>query len=199
MESNTTLLNAARTLDKDALVEIFDLYSSALFKYALRLCADPLMADDIVGAVFDTLLHQFSSGNGPTSNLRSYLFETAYHLIVDEVRRSRRTTPLEVTTFLNSDLNSGRRSLEDELMFQTVMNIVRNDLTEDQQHVIVLRFLEDFSLCETAAIIGKEVNHVKVIQNRAVAKIRQALDYTEIKAAASCANVRKQSRALSIP
>lgn len=199
MESNITLLNAARMLDENALVEIFDLYSPALFKYALRLCADPLMADDIVGGVFETLLYQFSSGNGPTSNLRSYLFETAYHLIVDEVRHSRRTAPLEVASFLKPDLNSGRLRLEDELLFETIMNIVRNILTEDQRHVIILRFLEDFSLRETAAIMRKEVNHVKVIQNRAIAKIRQVLNYTEIRAAASCANGRKLSRALSIP
>lgn len=28
---------------------------------------------------------------------------------------------------------------------------------------------------ETATILGKQVNHIKVIQNRAIAKLRQAL------------------------
>jgi hypothetical protein len=33
----------------------------------------------------------------------------------------------------------------------------------------------DFSLKETAEIIGKEVNNIKVIQNRGIAKLRKAL------------------------
>jgi len=45
METDRTLLNAARTMDQDALVKIFDLYSSPLYKYTLRLCGDPVTAD----------------------------------------------------------------------------------------------------------------------------------------------------------
>ena len=71
METDNTLLNAARMVNEDALIEIFDLYSSALFSYALRLCGDSVMADHIVGDVFAKLLDQLAAGNGPTSNLRS--------------------------------------------------------------------------------------------------------------------------------
>jgi RNA polymerase sigma-70 factor (ECF subfamily) len=48
-------------------------------------------------------------------------------------------------------------------------------LTDDQRHVIILRFLEGFNLNETAAILGKQVGHIKVIQNRAITKLRKAL------------------------
>ena len=44
----------------------------------------------------------------------------------------------------------------------------------DQRIVIILRFLEDFSLKETAEIIGKDVNNVKVIQNRGIAKLKKS-------------------------
>jgi DNA-directed RNA polymerase specialized sigma24 family protein len=43
--------------------------------------------------------------------------------------------------------------------------------------VITLRFMEGFSVKETAAIIGKKVGNVKVIQTRAIAVLREALDY----------------------
>ena len=76
MDTDHALLNAARMMDKSALVRIFELYSRALYKYALRLCGDPMLADQIVGDVFAKLLDQLSSGNGPTAHLRSYLYET---------------------------------------------------------------------------------------------------------------------------
>jgi DNA-directed RNA polymerase specialized sigma24 family protein len=43
--------------------------------------------------------------------------------------------------------------------------------------VIILRFLEDFSLKETAEIIGKDVNNIKVIQNRGISKLRKTLGF----------------------
>jgi RNA polymerase sigma-70 factor (ECF subfamily) len=61
-------------------------------------------------------------------------------------------------------------------MFEKVMLAIRKDLTKDQRHVIILRFLEGFNLRETAAIIGKDVTNVKVIQNRALAALRKVLD-----------------------
>jgi len=47
METDRELLNAARQMNKDALVKVFDLYSSALYKYAVRICGDRVMADHI--------------------------------------------------------------------------------------------------------------------------------------------------------
>jgi RNA polymerase sigma-70 factor (ECF subfamily) len=177
MRTEIPLLEAAKNMDREALVEIFDLYSSPLYNYALRLCNDPLRADHIVGDVFAKLLDQWSTGHGPSTNLRSYLYETTYHLIVDESRSSHREAPLEVTDFLRHDGNASVVNLENRMLFDAVITAIKKHLTEDQRHVITLRFLEGFSLRETADIMGKEVYNVKVIQNRGVAKIRKALGY----------------------
>ncbi len=175
MDSDIALLDAAKSMNQDALIKIFDLYSSALYNYALRICNDPLEADQIVGDVFVKLLEQLSIGQGPSRNLRSYLYETTYHLIIDKARYSRREAPLEVVDFIRNDGHSTASSLEDRILFEAVILAIKNQLTEDQRHVIILRFLEGFSLRETADIIGKEVYNVKVIQNRGVAKLRKAL------------------------
>jgi RNA polymerase sigma-70 factor, ECF subfamily len=177
MRTEIPLLEAARNMDRDALVEIFDLYSSALYNYALRLCNDPLRADHIVGDVFAKLLEQLSIGQGPSTNLRSYLYETTYHLIIDEARSSYREAPLEIIDFSRPDGSSTAVNLENRMLFDAVITAIKKNLTEDQRHVIILRFLEGFSLRETAAIMGKEVYNVKVIQNRGVAKLRKALGY----------------------
>lgn len=177
MKTDSPLLQAARNMNREALVEIFDHYSSSLYNYALRLCNDPLEADNIVGDVFAKLLDQWSAGNGPSTNLRSYLYETTYHLVVDQARHSHREAPLETVDFLRHDGHSTLINLENRMLFDAVILAIKKDLTEDQRHVIILRFLEGFSLRETADIMGKEVYNVKVIQNRGVAKLRKALGY----------------------
>ena len=180
MERDLELLNSAREWNKDALAEIFDLYASAIYNYALRLGNDPLMADDIVGDVFSNLFEQLFAGKGPKTNLRSYLYQTAYHMIIDRAYSSRRNAPVEMMDSFREDLHSASIRFEDQAMVDVILKAMRKELTEDQRHVIILRFLEEFSLNETAAILGKEVSHIKVIQNRALAKLRKSLGDAEM-------------------
>jgi len=156
------------------------------------------LAAHVVGDVFVKLLEPFSSGNGPATNLRSYLYQTVYHLIVDEQRSARRTIPLDVAVWLRPDTHSSVLGLENRIMFEGILGTIQNDLTDDQRHVIILRFLEGFSLRETAAVMGTTAGHVKVLQHRAVQKIRQVLKYDEIMTTVSCSNVQKVARALHL-
>ena len=177
MKDGTALLKAAKKLDQDALTAIFDLYAPAIYKYTLRLCHDPIEADNIVGDVFGQLLEQFSAGKGPRTNLRSYLYQTAYHLVVDRSRDYQHTAPLEAAVDLPAKAEpvSTQAQIEERVLMEALISAINSELTEDQRHVVILRFIEDFSLRETADIIGKEVNNVKVIQNRGIAKLRKAL------------------------
>ena len=185
-------------MNKDAIVKIFELYSSALFNYALRLCGDPMLADHVVGDVFAKLLDQLAAGKGPKSNLRAYLYETAYHRIIDDARYSKRRVPLEVTAWLQQDADSASVRLKDPILLKQITHALKHDLTDDQRHVVILRFVEDFSLRETALIMGKPVDHVKVIQSRAIAALRRSLEYREIQKPASHPRIRHLSKAFGM-
>ena len=174
METDIELLKAARMMNKDALVKIFDLYSSPLFNYALRSCGDAILADQIVGDVFAELLDQLAVGTGPSVHLRSYLYEITYHQIVDKTRYSKHRVPLEAAEWLGRAMPSEFQNLENQMILRQLWKAIQNELSNDQRHVVILRFLEGFSLRETGAIIGKSEDQVKVIQSRAIAKLRQA-------------------------
>ena len=181
-------------MNDQALARVFDLYSRALFNYALRLSGDPVLADHIVGDVFVKLMEQMAAGNGPTSNLRSYLYETAYHRIVDEARYAKRRVSLEAADWTPPDREHSPLRSKDPILLKHLAHAIHHDLTPDQRHVIVLRFLEDFNLRETASIMGKSVDHVKVIQNRAIAALRRSLEYREIRKPASRPKLKQLSK-----
>jgi RNA polymerase sigma-70 factor (ECF subfamily) len=174
-EVDIPLLEAARAMNKEALTHIFDLYSRMLYNYALSLCNDPLVADYIVGDAFAKFLDQLAAKKGPSSNLRSYLFQITYHLIVDQARISHRQTPLELAKNTQGSGQPLLAGVENRLLLESLLRAIRYDLTEDQRHVIVLRFWEGFSILETADIMGKKVDNIKVIQNRGIAKLRKVL------------------------
>ena len=87
-----------------------------------------------------------------------------------------RNALLEAPEFIKSNINISFISLDNQLQFKQVLFAIQNDLTNDQRHVIILRFLEGFSLNESAEILGKKVGNIKVIQNRAIAALRKALE-----------------------
>lgn len=177
MKDETTVLKSDGSLDQDALAAIFDEYAPALYKYSLRLGTNPQEADQIVGDVFARLLEKIAEGKGPRTNLRSYLFQIAYHLVVDHARDRQRTAPLDVADSVNEGMEPVQSRTEEKMLLEELSIAMENELTEDQRNVIVLRFQEDFSLKETAAIIGKDINAVKALQNRGVKKLRQVMGH----------------------
>jgi RNA polymerase sigma-70 factor (ECF subfamily) len=174
MVEDAALLEAARKLDRNALVAIFEQYAPPLYKYALRLSGDPAEADDVVGDVFSQLIDHLKRGKGPRDNLRSYLYQIAYHKVVDGSRQRKHTAALDDSIPSGPDAAPSSQQEDNEQLRELQLAISRY-LTEDQRNVIVLRFMEHFSLQEIVEITGRDINNVKVIQSRAVARLRQAL------------------------
>ncbi len=171
---DTELLKAAKRLDGDALRAIFDTYSSAIYNYALRLCGNCMEADNIVGDTFALLLEQLAKGKGPETNLRSYLYQTAYRQVIDHSRDQKHYGALELAEQKSNDDSSVARQAEKDAELEFMAAAMKTELTEDQRHVLMLRFVEGFNVEETAHITGKSVANVKVIQSRGVEKLRQA-------------------------
>ena len=175
MKDEPAVITAVVLLETDALAAIFDEYAPALFKYLLRLGIGSQEADQIVGDVFARLLEKIKEGKGPRTNLRSYLFQIAYHLVVDNARERQRTAPLDVADSVIEEMAPVQSQAEENILLEKLFITMKNELTEEQRNVLTLRFQEGFSLKETADIVEKNVNSVKALQNRAIAKLRQAM------------------------
>ena len=165
------LLKAAKRLDQETLSLIFDMYAPAIYRYSFRLCHDSIKSDTIVGEVFAQLLEELAAGEGPLTNLRCYIYQIAYRLLLDRELSGHSMIRLTSETGPQGELEFENRLLE------KLVSALHNDLTAIQQHVLILRFLEDFSLGETASIVGKSVSNIKVIQNRGIAKLRRSLGF----------------------
>jgi len=162
-------------LDQDELAALFEEYAPAIYKYLLRLGVYALEADQIVGDVFARLLEKIAEGKGPRENPRAYLFQIAYHLVVDQARERDRTAPLEAAVGMKEEMEPVHSMVEERLLLENLSFAMEQTLTPEQRNVIVLRFQEDFSLKETADIIGTNVNAVKALQNRGIKKLRQTM------------------------
>lgn len=175
MKEESAAITVAGSLDPNTLGAIFEEYAPAIYKYLLRLGVYPLEADQVVGDVFARLLDKLAEGKGPRKNLRSYLFQTAYHLVVDHARDRQRIAPLDVVDTIKEEEQPVQAQTEEKMLLDNLATAMQQELTTDQRNVLILRYQEEFSLQETAEIIGKNVNAIKALQNRAIKKLRDVL------------------------
>jgi RNA polymerase sigma factor (sigma-70 family) len=106
------------------------------------------------------------------------LYQTAYHIIIDNTRNRKHFAPQGELLDGMEGKDSTAEDAEKKHNLHTLQVAIYANLTEEQKHVIILRFLEGFDLRETAAVLGKEINNIKVIQNRAITKLRESLAST---------------------
>lgn len=177
MSEFAALLRAARNLDQKALTTIFDLYSPPLYKFVSRLVHDPVLSDQIVADVFVQFVEELGAGKGPRANIRLYLYRIAHRMLVERFRDTHPFSSLEVAIRTREDSKTAPTpaQMDERSTMESLLVSMNTELSEDQRLVIILRFLEDFSLKETAEIIGKDVNNVKVIQTRGIAKLKKTL------------------------
>jgi RNA polymerase sigma-70 factor (ECF subfamily) len=155
---------------------IFDTYYRPLYRYIYHHVRHVETAEDVTGQVFQRFLAVLRSPSAPDRHLKAWLFRVAHNLIMDESRRQRyrEYQPLDAETGLiqaavdvESDVT--RRLLVDQTQ------AALDTLTPMQREVIILRFLSELSLEETAHILHMNVGAVKAMQHRALATLRRQL------------------------
>jgi RNA polymerase sigma-70 factor (ECF subfamily) len=159
------------------LVTIFDTYAPAVYRYSFRLCLDAVEADNIVGDVFARFLEVLAANQGSVTNLKSHIFQITYRAICRRATNCRQRVRGKASSKVEfkSPSTADQSDTEERVLRQTLIAL-NTALNEIQRHVLLLRYLEEFSLSETAFIVGKSISNVKVIQSRGVAKLRQSLD-----------------------
>jgi RNA polymerase sigma-70 factor (ECF subfamily) len=161
-----------RDLDPQAIGPIYDQYSSDVYRYVRYRLGDEGVAEDIAGDVFLNLLEALRRGRGPQTNVRAWLLSTASHLVADHLRRAYRR-PVESITDQVLDPGPTPGDEFDNRERSRLFQQAYARLTDEQQHVLALRFGEGCSLEETAAVMKKKVNAVKALQFRALAALQR--------------------------
>lgn len=178
MSGEAALIERARRYEKEALAEVYDLYSPGIYRYAMRLLGDTDLAEDCVSETFSRLLHGLRNGSGPTDYLKAYLYRIAHNWITDYYRRSPPpSVPLEPYMNIPGDEDPSQ-----DVARKTDQERIRAALallTPDQRQVVMLKFLEDFSNDDIALALNKPVGAVKSLQHRALDSLRRIMFHAE--------------------
>jgi len=136
-----------------------DAYADNLYRFVLKNLKNDAMSSDIIQDTFEKLWMKLEEVNA--LKVKSYLFTSAYHTMIDYIRKEKRyidAEPADMYELSSSDQYSDLG----EVLERAVQN-----LPEDQRSVVMLRDYEGYSYREIAEITGLSESQVKVYIYRA--------------------------------
>lgn len=175
-KSGQRWLEAVRKLDEKALGEMYDELSPELYRYAYRLTGDVEQAEDLLSETFLRLLRAIQAGGGPKDHLRAYLYRTLHNLVIDHHRRKEpRWSELLPDQISAGEGSNPAVSVQQRLEGREARALLWQ-LTNEQRQVILLRFYQELSIAEIAAVLEKTEGSVKALQHRGLASLRRLIE-----------------------
>lgn len=174
-EERALVLKAKRG-ESDAFGKLYDTHLPAIYRYVfLRVGGRKADAEDLTHQVFLSAwqnIHSYEFQGFPFS---SWLYRIAYNAVIDYYRTHREHFDIENT---NEAMLVESPNIENALDREFQLEEVKKSLFRlepDQQSVLILRFVNDLSNKEIAAMLGKTEGAVRVIQHRALKRLRELL------------------------
>jgi RNA polymerase sigma-70 factor (ECF subfamily) len=173
MRAESLSTSSAKAINRQALADIYERYNSDIFRYACRLLNDRDLAEDCVADTFHRFLVAVRGGTS-IENSRAYLYRTAHNWITDHYRR-RPPPDVSWEEEIHVDTNGNPSQVIAQEMDRRRIHAALLRLSPEQRQVIELRYLENLSHFEVAAVLGKTVEATRALQYRATEALRQLL------------------------
>ena len=174
------LVERAQAGESEAFGLIYDRYVDTVFRFVYFRVGNRQLAEDLTSDTFLRALKRIGSFTWQGRDLGAWLVTIARNLVADHFKSGRYR--LEVTTgdVLDADREdrgpegSPEAAVVDHITNVALLTAVKQ-LNPEQQECIVLRFLQGFSVAETAQAMGKNEGAIKALQYRAVRALARLL------------------------
>ncbi|WP_229400408.1 ECF subfamily RNA polymerase sigma factor, BldN family [Micromonospora okii] len=174
------LVERAQAGEAEAFGLIYDRYVDTVFRFVYFRVGNRQLAEDLTSDTFLRALKRIGSFTWQGRDLGAWLVTIARNLVADHFKSGRYR--LEVTTgdVLDADREDrGPEGSPEAAVVEHITNVALltavKQLNPEQQECIVLRFLQSFSVAETARAMGKNEGAIKALQYRAVRALARLL------------------------
>lgn len=142
-----------------------DEFSDGVYRFILKNIKNEEKAKDIVQDTYEKLWINVKNINA--QKVKSYIYTTAYHTMIDVIRKEKRQTDFE---HVQENKYAHSKQYSD---LNEILNEALNTLNEAQRSVILLRDYEGYSYQEIGEITGLSEPQVKVYIFRARVALKQ--------------------------
>ncbi|HKD98850.1 MAG TPA: sigma-70 family RNA polymerase sigma factor [Micromonosporaceae bacterium] len=174
------LVERAQRGETDAFGLIYDKYVDTVFRFIYFRVGNRQLAEDLTSDTFLRALKRIGSVTWQGRDLGAWLVTIARNLVADHFKSGRYRLEMTTGDVLDADRpDRGPEGSPETVVVDHITNVALltavKQLNSEQQECIVLRFLQGFSVAETAQAMQKNEGAIKALQYRAVRALHRLL------------------------
>ncbi|MEK7247853.1 MAG: RNA polymerase sigma factor [Chloroflexota bacterium] len=187
------LIAQAAAGDREAFGRLYEEHSVRVFRHAYFMTGDVNLAEDLTAQTFLKALEAIGRYEDRGVPFIAWLLRITVNLAINHRKALKNGIHAQLPEQLedNDALGSPETSCTLKSEGERVWNKVK-ELPAEQRQVIVMRFMDDRPYTEVAAVLGKSIGAVRVIQFRALNNLRNLMRKDE---QAELVPVRRLARA----
>ncbi len=164
------LIKRAKECDPSAFARLYEHYYQDVYNFVYYRVSSTQVAEDLTSDVFLKALESIDSYTFRGIPLSAWLFRIARTTIALYYRDqpTLTATPLD-ERLLPTEV--GPSDVFETKLTQKQLAQALSDLTEDQQQVVILKFVDGFTNTDIAQILGKSEGAIKSLQHRALSSL----------------------------
>lgn len=175
LDGEKTIIEHAVRGESSAFGLLYDHYMPKIYRFVLIKVSQREEAEDLTHQVFLHAWQNIQNYRNFGFPFSSWLYRIARNQVIDHYRTKKSEVGLDqVNPELFPDSVNSSALAEQNLELSRVREALAN-LKPEYQDVIMMRFVEELSLKETASAIKKSEGAVKLIQHRALKQLKAVL------------------------
>src|SRR6201986_465993 len=167
------LVDRAQKGDRDALEELYLIHFDRIYSYLHVSVGNRHDAEDLTAQTFLRMLEAIGKFKWQSAPFSAWLFRIAHNLAMDHFRANKRWQPEEDVPEPEPDESTSAEAGALEAIGRSSMLDLIEDLSHEQQQVLTLKFVFNFSNGEVATILGKTEGAIKSLQHRALVSLQK--------------------------
>lgn len=172
--SDADLVLRAIQGQKDAFGDLYERYLDQIYRYAYYRVANPNDAEDLTETIFLKAWNALQKTKQPPKNVRAWIYRIAHNTVIDHYRMQKQTVSLAEVEMLPETAPQPEKQVQSNQESQRLAEAIQK-LDHRLQQVVVCRFINGMSHAETAEIMNLSEGHVRVLQHRALKRVREIL------------------------
>ena len=166
------LVKEVKSGSTSALQTLYMRHLDAIYRYFYYQTKDKFLAEDLAQDVFIRVWRAIDHYDEKKGSFTSWMYRIAHNLLIDHYRGKKSLTLKEGIEA--SYTEDWLEKLDRNEKIQKIKSELDN-LPDDYREVVILRFFEDMGVEEVAIIMEKSEENVRVIQHRAIRKLREKI------------------------
>ncbi len=170
------LVELARGGDSEAFGQLFDHYHTSVYRFVYYRVGSTSLAEDLTSETFIKALRAMGTFRWQGKDFGAWLMTIARNLTMDHFKSGR--TRLELVTedmsAHDAAVDGPESAVLESLTNEELLGALAR-LPDEQRECLVMRFLQGWSIAETAAVLGRSDGAVKQLQLRAVRALAKLL------------------------